>query len=168
MIFTEEYANLYFYGVEGVTHTVNEDGVKVFHPNFKDQDFYKEKATGGYLWPGLLPALQLSTWESYILALKVDRPDLESYSEKYCINQEYWLIGDAGLAVPTDEENEILATIENDIRTYSDETLAKLCLGQYDLSQIDQYIETIKGLGLEKLVKIYQDRHNRYLNVSAK
>jgi len=168
MIFTEEYANLYFYGAENVTHTVNEDGTKVFHPNFKDQDFYKEKATGAYLWQGLLPGLQLSTWESYILGLKEERPDLESFSENYCINQEYWLMGDAGLAVPTDEENELLATIENDIRTYSDETLTKLCLGQYDISQIDQYIETIKELGLDKLVKIYQDRHNRYLSVSGK
>ena len=168
LIYTEEYANLNFYGIEGVSHTVNEEGTKVFHPNFKDKDFYEIQSTGDYIWNGILPFMHLSTWESYILALKVDRPDLEAYSEKYCIGQEYWYTGDSGLAVPTDEENATLGRIQNDIKTYSDETLTKLCLGQFDIANIDEYIDTIKSLGVEEYVKIYQNRHDRYLSATAK
>lgn len=166
MIFTEEYAKLEFYGIEGVSHTVNEEGTIVFHPKFKDKDFYEVQSTGTYIWEGVMPAMRLSTWESYILALEVDRPDLRGFSEEYCIGQEYWYLNESFLGVPSEEETATLAKIQTDIKTYSEETITKLILGQYDVADIDQYIETIKSLGLEEYVQIYQNRHDRYMAAS--
>ena len=166
MLFTEEYAKLCFYGIEGTSHTVNEDGTIVFHPKFKDKDFYSVQSTGDYIWGGMFPALHLSTWESYILSLEIDRPDLRGFSEEYCIGQEYWYLNESFLGVPTDEETAALARIQNDIQTFSEETITKLILGQYNVSDIDQYIATIKTLGLEEYVQIYQNRHDRYVAAS--
>ena len=82
----------------------------------------------------------------------------------YCgYDKKFWYMGDAYLAVPSAEETDQLAQISNDIATYSNETLMKLCLGQYDLANIDEYINTLKELGLEDYVAIYQARHNRYM-----
>lgn len=163
MCYTEEYALLYFYGVEGTSHTVNDDGVKVLDPNFKNKEFSDKQGTGAQIWGGTgLVGNQLSLWESYILGLEIARPDLRTFSDKYCIGQEYWF-GDYGLAVPTEDETAKLLKIQNDIATYSDETLSKLCLGQYDVSTIDKHIENLKAMGLEDMVAIYQARHDRFM-----
>lgn len=164
LCYSEEYAKLYFYGVEGVSHTVNEDSVKVLHPNFKDKEFYEVQSTGGQMWGGAgMVGNQLSTWESYIIGLEANRPDLRTFSDEYCIGQEYWFMGGYGLAVPTDEETARLLKIQNDIKTYSDETITKLCLGQYDVSTIDKHIDNLKQMGLDELVSIYQARHDRFM-----
>ena len=92
-----------------------------------------------------------------------ERPDLLGFSEDYCVGQKYWYSGESLLAVPTDEEVATLGKIQNDIKTYSSETLVKLCLGQYDVNNIDEYINTLKKLGLEDYVAIYQARHDRYM-----
>ncbi len=112
---------------------------------------------------GLLPGNALSTWETYLVGSMEKRPDLKDFSENYCIGQKYWYMGDVFLAIPTAEETDQLAQISNDITTYSNETLMKLCLGQYDLANIDEYINTLKELGLEDYVAIYQARHDRYM-----
>lgn len=165
MCYTEEYSTLEFYGVEGVSWNENEDGIKVLDPNFKDRTFYKDelKASGSYVWGGLLPSVRLSTQESYMLGTLDERPDHEEYSDKYCVGQKYWYTGEALLGVPSDDEVKRLNKIENDLTTYSSETLIKLCLGQYDLSDIDKYINTMKDLNLEEYVEIYQERHDRYI-----
>ena len=164
MIFTDEYANLCFYGVEGVTYTVGDNGEKNMDPRFKERDFYLEKGTGETLFYGLLPGNALATWETYLVGSMEKRPDLADFSETYCgYDKKFWYMGDAYLAVPSAEETDQLAQISNDIATYSNETLMKLCLGQYDLANIDEYINTLKELGLEDYVAIYQARHDRYM-----
>jgi hypothetical protein len=120
------------------------------------------QSSGDYIWQGMFPVLHLSTWESYILALVVNRPDLRGFSEKYCIGQKYWYLNESFLAVPSAEETATMAKIQNDIVTYSQETITKLILGQYSVNDIDKYIDTLKNLGLEDYVKIYQNRHDRY------
>lgn len=163
MMYTEEYATVFFYGVEGVTYTVAEDGRKILDPHFKEKDFYMEKAAGQMLFQGVLPGNQLSTWEAYLDGMIDERPDLGDFSDNYCIGQKYWFTGESLLAVPSKEESDKLAQIQNDITTYSNETLMKLCLGQYDLANIDEYINTLKELGLEDYIAIYQARHDRYM-----
>ena len=39
----------------------------------------------------------------------------------------------------------------------------RLALGQYKVEDIDQYIEKMKELGLEEMVKMYQARHDRFI-----
>lgn len=165
MCFTEEYATLDFYGIEDVSHTV-QDGIKVFKSNFKDKEFYEKQATGTQLWFKTgMPINHLSTQEGYLMGdLEPQKTIRTKFSEKYCLDGKYYFYRDYMMAPPTVEEAQKLAEISNDIKTYSTETLTKLCLGLYDISTIDEHINTLKKLGLEEMIAIYQARHDRFMS----
>ena len=44
-----------------------------------------------------------------------------------------------------------------------DETALKLAIGEYKLSDIDKYINQMKEMGLEEMIQIRQQQHNRYI-----
>ena len=67
----------------------------------------------------------------------------------------------ADLAVHTEAEAVRFEEIWTDLRTYSEETLTRLILGQLDLDDWDSIINDLIRLGLEELLEIQQARLNR-------
>lgn len=67
-------------------------------------------------------------------------------------------------AVATEEEQEVLTTYTTALQSYSDELCMNLILGNVKLDQLDAEIERLNSLGLEELVKVNNDRYQRYKN----
>ncbi len=63
----------------------------------------------------------------------------------------------------TPEELETESQYWTDLQTYMNETITRLALGQYSIDDLDQYIDKMKELGLEKMVAVYQARYDRYI-----
>lgn len=89
-----------------------------------------------------------------------DIPD----SEKLC--GPAWTKGDPDYNLPaittTADEGERISSIMSDINTYIQETQVKFVTGQMDMSEFDGFIETVKGMGIEEVVEIYQGALERY------
>ena len=64
---------------------------------------------------------------------------------------------------PNSEESEELAAINSAIDTYVKEESTKFIMGLRDLSEYDSYIETLKGMGIERALEIYQKAYEEYL-----
>ena len=60
------------------------------------------------------------------------------------------------------EEQERLKILANDIETYTTQMEAKFVIGQESFDNWDSYINTLKEMGLEELIKIKQAAYERY------
>ena len=70
------------------------------------------------------------------------------------------------MAIPDDEQLNEKSRILNNISTYSSELATKLALGTASLYNWDTYIKELKELGLDKLIEIDQQLHDRYNSIS--
>ncbi|TVY12006.1 extracellular solute-binding protein [Paenibacillus cremeus] len=62
----------------------------------------------------------------------------------------------------TDKENEKMIALSTDIQTYVDEMTAKFITGGTPLSDFDKFVATIKKMGLDDYMKLYQAAYERY------
>ncbi len=68
----------------------------------------------------------------------------------------------AGVNMTADELEEY-NTIYSDIETYTDENIAKFIVGDKSLDEYDEFVETIKEMGIERCLEINQAAYDRYL-----
>ncbi|MBQ4109669.1 MAG: extracellular solute-binding protein [Clostridia bacterium] len=62
------------------------------------------------------------------------------------------------------EETAEIATMENEIKTYTDEMYSKWITGKSDVeADFDKYISQLKSLGIERCIEVYQAAHDRYI-----
>jgi putative aldouronate transport system substrate-binding protein len=64
--------------------------------------------------------------------------------------------------LPTVEESKKMASIYTNISTYTEEKFLKFVMGQEPLTSFDKYVEEIKKMGLEDVLKIQQAALDRY------
>lgn len=64
----------------------------------------------------------------------------------------------------TQQDDEVRRQIMADVQTYVDEQISKFILGQEPLSSWDDYVATVKEMGIDKVLKIYQDAYNAWLS----
>jgi putative aldouronate transport system substrate-binding protein len=80
--------------------------------------------------------------------------------------QTNWKTGKRDIILPpitmTPEETTRAAGIMNDIKTYVDEMTVKFIIGQEPLSRYDAFVQTIKNMGVDQGVAIYQAAVDRY------
>lgn len=62
----------------------------------------------------------------------------------------------------TDEEQEIVNTIEIDLRSYVEQLEARFITGVEPLSNWDNYIDTIESMNIEEYIQIHQDAYDRW------
>ena len=58
----------------------------------------------------------------------------------------------------TEEDIDVIETYTSDIQTYTNENYLKFITGDRDLSEFDEYVATLEGMGLNEVIAIYQ-RH---------
>ena len=63
---------------------------------------------------------------------------------------------------PTTEESKEYSTIMNEINTYRDEMTLKFIFGDESMDNFDNYVETLKGLGLDRALEIQNAALGRY------
>ena len=75
---------------------------------------------------------------------------------------------DSALQLPPfqlhDEEQQRLGEIENEVFTYCDEMVLKFITGAEPLENFDQYVETIKSLGIEEAIALEQKGYDTYMS----
>lgn len=65
--------------------------------------------------------------------------------------------------LPTTEESDEIAGILADLTTYQEETILRLVLGQEELDAgWDEYVATMQGLGVDRLIEIKQGQYERF------
>lgn len=62
----------------------------------------------------------------------------------------------------TPEEQERLKILENDIDSYTKQMEAKFVTGQEKIENWDKYVQKLKEMGVDELIKIKQDAYGRY------
>lgn len=67
------------------------------------------------------------------------------------------------MTLSTDESSK-LASIMNDINTYSDEMIIKFIMGVEPLDNYDQYVSNLKSFGVEEAITIQQAALERYMS----
>jgi putative aldouronate transport system substrate-binding protein len=152
--YSQDGGDLLSYGPEGVSYKWNDKGeVEWIYPRLKNDE-------GLDFWT-LYPLFKLHEG-SYLR----DSSSYEFEPEVFeCI--ELWDSQDSSWLVPenmsfTADENKELSAIMTDINTLRDEMTLKFILGQEPLDKFDSFVETIKGMNIDRAVEIYQAALDRY------
>ncbi|MFD1430357.1 extracellular solute-binding protein [Lacticaseibacillus mingshuiensis] len=103
-----------------------------------------------------------------ILEKKTDDPTGDVYS-KFAISETEKKI-DPYVRVPyplvylTNDEQDLVSPIANDLKTYVQQMEAKFITGVEPLANFDKFVSTIKGMNIDQYVKVYQDAYDRWNN----
>lgn len=166
-VYSEEYADLLFWGIEDLTYEVGDDGIKTFKDitGSFDESLADEGKVAGQVVFGdtMFPRVQFANLEYEMAVVPDYRADHQLEVMKYepyfvNMNQNY-------LAIPDDEQLEEKTRILNDLTTYSTELATKLALGQKSLDDWDEYMAELKELGLDDLIEIDQALLDRYFEL---
>jgi putative aldouronate transport system substrate-binding protein len=68
----------------------------------------------------------------------------------------------SGINLTTDESTEYYG-LYSDIETYMDEHIIKFIVGDQSLDEFDDYVATLKQMGIEDCIAIEQAAYDRYL-----
>lgn len=69
------------------------------------------------------------------------------------------------LTYNTPDEQSTLDTLLTDIDKYTEQMEAKFITGEASLAEYDKFVETLKKMGVEDVIKAYQDAYNRWKKV---
>lgn len=165
MIYSEEYADLHYWGIKDQTYRVDENGAKHFINNGPDSELAKSKQVQGALLFGgtVFPRVQLANLEFSLARAPKYKADNQLEVLKY---KPYYYNSTANfLTIPNEQQLNEKTQIMTNLTTYSSELATKLALGQKSLDDWDQYIAELKKLGLDKLIEIDQQLLDRYNSI---
>ncbi len=160
MWYSEEGTMVANWGLPGEGYELDENGEPHYtelitnNPDGLAMSFARElyaAPTGGYMYDR---STIYSLWNEQQL----------SAAELWCQNV------DNSMAMPsfmarTTEESEEYAQISGDLVTYVSETLSQLMLGEKNLeADLDNFIATLKEMGMDRLIEIQQASYDRYLS----
>jgi len=164
-IYSDAYADLLYWGIEGQTYKFDSSGAKVFLNYGTDEELAKSGQVHGNKLFGdtVFPRVQFANLEHELNGMPEHKADNElsvmNYKPYYVnMNNNY-------LAIPDDKQLETKTKILTNLSTYSDELATKLALGQKPLDNWDAYIAELKKLGLDQLIEIDQQLLDRYNSI---
>lgn len=165
MVYSDKYADLMFWGIEGQTYKIESNGAKVFLNNGSAEDMAKTKQVTGnsLLGDTVFPRVQFANLEYELSRLPQSKVDHELQILKY--KPYYVNMNNNFLAIPDEKQLETKTKILTNLNTYSSELATKLVLGQKSLDDWDQYIAELKKLGLDQLIEIDQQLLDRYNSI---
>lgn len=157
--FTDEGYEITNYGVEGTTHYYDEDG----NLQYTDLVFNHPDGVVSSV------ALVLLTNTSCPMVQAEDRlnPVFENDNMRNAFG--IWLEGehDDSMVVQGDmtaDEGSAYSSKATDIATTASEVITKIIIGEADMSAFDEFLEQIKGMGIDECVEIRAAAHERYMN----
>jgi putative aldouronate transport system substrate-binding protein len=63
----------------------------------------------------------------------------------------------------TEDEVSEVSSLLNDINTYKREMMHKMIMGQIGMDQYDTFINTMKSMGVDRMVEYHQAALDRYM-----
>lgn len=163
--YSEKGRMLYTYGREGVSYEIV-DGVPRFMDTVLDTNL-----NGGLSQMQALGKYTRTAYNGPFYAIRDEKDtSMEEKSPKAVQDAPgIWAQTDADtymlpLLSLTTEENTELNDIMQDINVYREEKLFKFISGDEPLSNLDQYFEQMKSLGIERALEIQQAAYDRFMN----
>lgn len=152
--YSQDGGDLCSYGPEGVSYKWNEQGEPEWiYPRLKeekDADFWT-----------LYPLFKLHNWGYLRDSTSYEfEPEVFECIELWDTQDSSWLIPDNISYTP--EESTEFNTIMTEINTYRDEMTLKFIMGQVPLSEFDDFVNTIKGMNIDRAIEIQQAALDRY------
>ncbi|NMM53228.1 extracellular solute-binding protein [Paenibacillus aquistagni] len=166
VIYSEEYANLLYWGIEGKTYELDSNGAKIFINTGSEEELAKSGLVAGRQLFGdtIFPRIQFANLEFELTSVPAYKADNELEILKYT---PYFVnMNNNFLAIPNDQQLERKTKILTNLTTYSTELATKLALGQKSLDDWDQYMTELKKLGLDELMEIDQQLLDRYNSIN--
>ena len=166
-VYTDEYATLSYYGTEA-TYAIDENGFKYrnYDTALLNDPEWLDLPAMYFLTMNALPAIR------YSQTMLEDQTHMPAWDEVLALMDYVYSNDDRSichlramqtLALPTDDEVEVVNNLETVLGTYSSELLVDMILGRKSIDDLDQYIEEMKGLGLDEYLAVLQARHDRYM-----
>ena len=156
--YSEEGHILTNWGVEGITYEKNDDGtLKYTDLILSNPDgLSREQAMAKY-----------TTWQSTsaVVKMKDVLNQRDSLPEQIEGRKQWMACTNEALLpplTPTIEESEEYASIMNEVRTYTTEMFNQFVSGQTSLDEFDNYVQTLKGMGIDRATELTQQQFDRY------
>lgn len=168
--YSDEGYLMYNYGVEELSYTMADEA-----PGF-DIDFFPEhlrESSPQFTDTMLKNADGLTFWQSVGVYKKHQGPFLRNplaieLSDIVKESMNTWSDSPDDWIMPpvvlTDEENREYSPIMSEVETYQKEMMYKFIMGVEPIENFDNYVETLKQLGIEKAIEIKQSALDRYYN----
>lgn len=155
--YSEEGHMLFNFGIEGVSYTM-ENGEPVYTDLLlKNPDLSITHAMAGYIRANYNgPFVQDEAYASQYYTLDAQKEAIALWSDT-----------NAGSHIlppvtPTVDESKEQAQIMNEINTYRDEMTMKFILGNKSFDEWDDYVKTIKGMNIDRVLEIQNAALERY------
>lgn len=154
----DEGAELFFMGKEGETYEKTDDGEYEYIDEIEnDPDLSLDQAVAQYLtWPGgQYPGI---IKEEYFKGAE-GAPESKEAADKLepSFPEELWPD-----FTYTEEENQMMTSTGADIEKYVDEMREKFIKGSESLDEWDDYVDTIKDMGLDEYMEVQEDAYERF------
>lgn len=158
--FTEEGALFCNYGVEDDTFSFDEKGEPHFTDKIKNNPdgLSFAQAMAYYTFPPARPVYQ--AWDR----------ELDSVPEKDVVAFDVWSKGDSAMSMPSASALAMdpalyteYSTIMADIQTVVDEKTPQFISGVISLDEYDAYLETIKGMNIDRAAEIVQEAYDAFM-----
>lgn len=149
---SEPCQEMYQWGIEGESYTVDANGNKVFTEQASDNDWLQQL--------GINPAFVYPAQQSVTStdALVADwHAEINAWQEQFVVDPWPFIYS-------TEEESEIINTYYVDIQTYVDENATQFITGTRSLDEFDSYISGLDNLNLSEVLQVRQDQYARYLS----
>lgn len=155
---SEEGSDLQNWGIEGESYEIV-DGQKRFSDIiWNDPDGLEpSEAIKRYALPtsGMVKVMSFDAWAAFAL----------KYEEAVEANQ-LWYEADRSLLLPpltfTGEESQIIGRVLSEVETYMKEMWLKFVMGAEPIEQYDKFVQTLKDMGIEEAIAVYQAAYDRY------
>ena len=147
--YTDEAVDLISWGKEGETYNVV-DGKKKFILNADEQP----KAVYGIATYGTYQVIHTEANEALYSDEQVDACHEVLQYLMPRSNPTTWI------PLSQEQQNEML-TLKNDLYNYISEGLSKFLLGQTPMSEWDTYQQTLRDMGAERLLEIYSEAYDK-------
>jgi len=139
------------FGVEGKTWNRGADGKPEYVDGILNNPDGSGSAIGKFtIWPGG-GAPQWLNEENSIAVASATTVAAQQALEPYIPDKIY------SMPLFTQDINERLLILQNDINTYVSESSAKFVIGEISFDEWDNYVSTLEKIGIEEWVNIYQD-----------
>lgn len=166
VVYSDAYFDLVNYGIEGQTYDVV-DGVKVVRSLGTWEEMAAARNTTFQSFNPFPKAMMRTLDDQINACLANENTRLKGEYQQALAGYTFWYPDsiDNFLAMATDEEAAIISELTNEIKTYSEELLTKLCLGDYAMDDWDEYMQKFDDLGLPQLLEVYQRRVDRFYDL---
>ncbi len=155
--YSEEGSLYYNFGIEGESYSMV-NGYPTFTQAMYD---YKQ----GDLGAGISRYIGSMTQNACIQDYRMYEQRMQSQEQKDAIETWSRTNMDAHLlptVLPTAEESQEAANLDNTVKTYTDEMFFRFLFGKESLDQFDAYLEQLNTMGLPRVLELKQASYERY------